>query len=51
MVLGPKYVVAIMTEEEEEDCCVDGIIVKLIISLYTCNRMQITTVTTMFKDT
>jgi hypothetical protein len=29
MVLGPKYVVAV-TREEEEDCCIDGIIEELI---------------------
>jgi hypothetical protein len=30
MVLGPKHVVAVTTEEEKEDCCVDGIIMKLV---------------------
>jgi hypothetical protein len=28
MVLGPKHVVAVTAEEKEDDCCVDGIIVK-----------------------
>jgi hypothetical protein len=30
MVFGPKHVVAVTTEEEKGDSCVDGIIVKLI---------------------
>jgi hypothetical protein len=43
MVLGPKHVLAVTTEENE-DCCVDGIIMKLITysssSFETCVKLQ-----------
>jgi hypothetical protein len=34
MALGPKHVEAITTEEEKEDCGLDGIIVKLIAEFF-----------------